>query len=46
MRNVLVLACCALVVLAVAAPALAQADNQTENPDPCQGSTGNACHYA
>jgi hypothetical protein len=37
MRNVLALACCALVVLAFAAPALAQADNQTENPDPCQG---------
>ena len=38
----LVLICCAVASLAIAAPALAQyggggADNQVENPDPCQG---------
>jgi hypothetical protein len=36
MKN-LTLACCALVLLGFATPVLAQADNQTQNPDPCQG---------
>jgi len=36
MRN-LVLAGCALALLAIAAPAFAQAENQSTNPDPCQG---------
>jgi hypothetical protein len=37
MRN-LALVCCTFVLLAVAAPAFAQADTQITNPDPCQGS--------
>jgi hypothetical protein len=36
MRNV-ILACCALALITIAAPAFAQADNQVTMPDPCQG---------